>query len=372
MNNHAGRSNLNVPPAPLLNTLQAHADSKPILFHMPGHKGSIAIDAVLDVTELPFSGDLYRDTWGSDSPIRQAEALWANDFNTKYALFLTNGATQGIQAALYAMTTRSDTIILDECAHTAFGHVMTLLGLRAIVLPRDGGRISSVGLDKLLAAHPNCKLVCVTSPTYYGICCDIPALANVAHSHGTKLFVDAAHGAHFPYAGLGFPAENADCFVVSAHKTLRALGQSAVLFCQNDALYDTLRETTKIFGTSSPSYLLMASLDMARFHADTHRADWQTLVLNMQNAKYGVQNDDPTRLVAPVECGEMTAKTLREHYNFWVEAYDAQHIICIVTPGDDLAALDALQQCNIKATENRIKNVTHFPHSLPIHEEELL
>lgn len=114
----------------------------------------------------------------------------------------------------------------------------------------------------MLDQDPTIKTVCITSPTYCGLLSDIPAIAGVVHAHGGKLVVDGAHGAHLQFLGMD-AYRGADAVVVSAHKTLPAMGQAALLFT-NGIDPGQVRRTAAIYGTSSPSYPILASLDTAR------------------------------------------------------------------------------------------------------------
>ncbi len=337
---------------PLLSALHRYADSQPVRLHMPGHKGvdTLPLTAAWDVTELAATGDLYRDTTG---PIQQAEALWAQAFHMSHALFLTGGSSQGIGAALAALTAPGDTIALDSCAHLAFSHAMALLDLHPVRLPRATTQVGlpapldPAQLAQLLKKTPRCRCVCVTSPTYYGTGSDLSALAQVCHAHGARLFVDAAHGAHFPFAQLGTPFAAADVFVVSAHKTLNALGQSALLFCHDDGLAQRLRAATQLFGTSSPSYLLMASLDNARHWQLQHSAAWQKLRARLDALRAAhptafpplLPLDDPFRLVVHTLAlgftGREAAALWQQQLNLWPECCDDSFVVAITTAQDD-------------------------------------
>ena len=348
----------------MLSALMDFSRTRPVRMHIPGHKG---IDPfALDFTELPPTGDLYRDD-REDAPIRQAEAGGADVFGADVCCFLTGGSSQGIAAALAALTEPGGRILLDRCYHTAFTHAMAMLDLHPLPLARTFSPsglclpLPPADLDSGLRAHPDIKTVCITSPTYYGVLSDIPALADVCRRRNARLFVDAAHGAHFPWAGLGHPAQGADLFVCSAHKTLPALGQAALLFGratgpEGRALLSRLRRATSWFGTASPSYLLMASIDAAFDWLQTAGTGrWAQNLKTICNlrAKYDILSQetaisDPFRITARVAdwgySGHRAAEIWQTRFNLWPELADARQTVCVATAADgaeEFAVLDA-------------------------------
>ena len=215
--------------APLYNTLAARAAAGTLRMHMPGHKGKLAAPELLgaaeiDFTELDGTGDLYTGA----GPIAGAEALAASAWGAGRCFFLTGGSTQGVRAALALCARPGDTVLLDRGSHRSFFTGMALLGLEPEYISRPSGESVAAALD----IHNNIKTVCVTSPTYYGRVLDVGEIAAACRARGARLFVDEAHGAHFPFVGMGACAQGkgADVSVTSAHKTLPALGGAALLF----------------------------------------------------------------------------------------------------------------------------------------------
>ena len=260
--------------APLYNSLVAFANSDPLRLHMPGHKGRMTgvfqDVATVDFTELAPTGNLYT----GEGPIAEAESLFAQTAGAADSLFFSCGATQGIYTMLAAAVGQGSTLILDRNCHRSVYHGMALLDISPVYLQPSmleqyglPAPISPEQLEKALSGHPDAKAVFLTSPTYYGIRTDLRPLAEVCHSHGVFLLVDQAHGAHFPFVGLPSAVqEGADLAVVSAHKTLPALGSSSILYVGSAAPWDRihLKAMAQIFGTTSPSYPILASIDHAR------------------------------------------------------------------------------------------------------------
>nr|CRY96295.1 hypothetical protein [uncultured prokaryote] len=258
-------------PTPLYDALRRYADREPIRFHMPGHKGrsfppaELKWLASIDVTELPETGNLYE----AGEPFDSAQALWAELFGFEYCQFLTDGSTMGVHTGLALCCKPGDRVLIDRNCHRSAFNALALLDLEPVWLERPWlksenlpGPIPPGDVETALEKYPDIKTVCITSPTYAGVLSDIGAVSRMIHARGGKLFVDGAHGAHLPFLGLA-PFWGADCVVVSAHKTLPAMGQTALLFV-NGFEPELVRRTASIFGTSSPSYPMLASLDVVR------------------------------------------------------------------------------------------------------------
>lgn len=325
---------------------------------MPGHKGrplplsELAEAAALDFTELPPTGDLF----AGDGPIREAEALWAEAFRMDEALFLTGGSTQGVLSALTAACAPGERILLDRGCHRSAYNALALLDLKPAYLSRPWlagagttGPVSPRAVENALREHPEIKTVCITSPTYYGVLSDIPAIAAVVHQQGGALVVDAAHGAHLPFLG-DFDLAAADLAVVSAHKTLPALGQSAVLLARNSVSHGALRQAGSLYGSSSPSYLLMASLDACRAwmedegRAALERTARQTARLREEFPSLSPAHAplDPCRFVLRAGDGFGVQGRLQA-LGVYPEMADRGHVVFIPSPYDKETDFTALR-----------------------------
>ena len=335
-------------PTPLYDALRRFAAENPLLLNMPGHHGRVSpvenlADISIDFTETPRTGDLLG---GSGDAIEAAERLWAERFDFDSCLFLTGGSTQGNHTGLALLAGAGGGVAVDRGSHRSVFHAMALLDLTPHYLsrpwmPEEGicGAMDPEEVDALLTQHPEINTVCITSPTYYGVISDIPAIARVCHAHGAKLMVDGAHGAHLPFLGYeGFSA--ADVVVMSAHKTLPALGQTALLFA-NGYDMDALRRMGSVFGSSSPSYLMMASLDVAREWMETEGREAYTQAADIVENFRGVfpavcpgrLTLDPTRLV--IRCGDgFAAEEQLLRRGICPEMADSGHVVFIFTGAD--------------------------------------
>ncbi len=336
-------------PTPLYDALTAFANSRPLRFHMPGHKGKampapeFSPLAALDFTELPPTGDLFT----GEGPIREAEELWSAAFGMEQCLFLTGGSTQGVLTALTLACPPGSSLLVDRCCHKSVFHAMALLDLSPVYLERPWlsrpglpGPLSPQAVEKALDAHPEIQTLCITSPTYYGVLSDISALAALLHRRGGRLVVDAAHGCHLPFLGDRTLAQ-ADLVVSSAHKTLPALGQAALLFSARGYTHAQLRAAASLYGSSSPSYPLMASLDLCRAWMEDEGAALytaagaaaQVLRCRFPALTEGDAPLDPARFVLLCEDG-FACKARLEAGGIFPEMADRGHVVFIFTAAD--------------------------------------
>ena len=345
--------------APLYEALCALAEKNDLRMHMPGHKGKSASPffsvSAIDYTEIPTTGNLYT----GEGPIGQAEELAAKAWGAAHAYFLTGGSTQGIMTGLSLCAAPGSKILLDRNTHKSFFNGCALLDLRPVYLREP----TAEGVEKRLTAQKDIKAVCITSPTYYGVILDVAGIGAVCRRCGVKLLVDEAHGAHFPFVGRGPCAagRGADISVSSAHKTLPALGSSALLFTRDGFSPAAVREKMAMFGTSSPSYPILASIDWARAclegegGAEYRRAAEHTARLRKEINGRGVfhalwekdgQALDPTRLTVCTSVGGLlgtkAAEILQETYGIWPEMDNRDCVVCIITGNDSEEDLERL------------------------------
>jgi len=267
---------------PLLDALQDYAQRPHAAFYMPGHKQGQGVAEKLraawgsqvfraDLPELPELGSL----WPPEGAIQAAQKLAAAAFGAQQTWFLVNGSTAGIIAAILATCQTGDKIILPRSVHQSAIAGLVLSGaLPVFISPVYDSQVDmvyGVTSDAVAAAldqHPDAKAVMVVYPTYQGIGGDLEAIATVVHQHNLPLLVDEAHGAHFNFHP-DFPPpalrSGADLVVQSSHKTLGALTQGSMLHLQGNRV-DPIRvgQALELIQSSSPSHLLLASLDASR------------------------------------------------------------------------------------------------------------
>lgn len=349
-------------PTPLYDALKSYAAKNPARYHMPGHKGKFLPVpelmglAAIDVTELSPTGNLYT----AGAPFDEAQRLWAELFGFDYCQFLTGGSTMGIHTGLALCTRPGSRILIDRSCHRAAFHALALLDLEPVWLERPWlrsenliGPISPEMVEEKLKQHPDVKTVCITSPTYAGALSNIGAISRIVHAYGGKLFVDGAHGAHLPFLGLD-PFFGADAVVVSAHKTLPAMGQSALLFTAG-LEPDRVRQMASVYGSSSPSYPMMASLDAARewLAGEEGRHEYRRTACRVAELRqafpslcdrpYKGFSLDPCRFTLKVKDGSSFTRQLEER-GVYPEMEDGGHVVFICTAQDSDEDLDQLKQ----------------------------
>jgi arginine decarboxylase len=247
--------------------------------HMPGHAGGKGIGdmalqqlAQLDVTEVPGLGDLHI----LEGIMEEARVLLAQAYGAEQSLFLVNGASSGIHTMFMSLPP-GQRVLVPRNAHRSFYAGMILSGVEPLYIP---GRISteygwcmsvsSHDIINLLNAHPDVRSIFLTSPNYLGVSCDLKEIcARVRDlNRPISVFVDEAHGGHFPFhPAYPTPAlrAGADAVVNGLHKTLPVLNQGACLHVQDeDYFYRRILPAWSLLTTSSPSYPILASIDLAR------------------------------------------------------------------------------------------------------------
>lgn len=242
-------------------------------FHMPGHKrqmGKLGDPYKIDITEIQGFDDLHHPE--KDGILTKAQERAAKLYGAEETRFLINGSTAGILSAISGCTHLGGQFLMARNSHRSAYHGAGIRNLKLWHLyPQlldslwiNGGILSS-DVENLLKRHPGIEGVFITSPTYEGVCTDVKAIAGICHSHGVPLIVDQAHGAHFPFSKY-FPEDaikaGADIVIQSVHKTLPALTQTALLHVQGDLVdRERIRYYLSVYQSSSPSYVLMASID---------------------------------------------------------------------------------------------------------------
>ncbi|MEH2226545.1 aminotransferase class I/II-fold pyridoxal phosphate-dependent enzyme [Nostoc sp.] len=273
---------LNQNQIPLLDALKANSARPHAPFYTPGHKLGEGISQPLadllgkavfraDLTELADLDNLF----APQGVIQEAQQLAAEAFGASQTWFLVNGSTCGIEAAILATCGTGDKIILPRNVHSSAIAGLILSGAIPIFLHPEYDPVLDIAhsitpnaVQSALQQHPDAKAVLTVYPTYYGVCGNLSAIANITHEYNIPLLVDEAHGAHFAFhPKLPTPAlaAGADLTVQSTHKVLGAMTQASMLHVQGNRIdCDRISKALQLVQSTSPSYLLLASLDAAR------------------------------------------------------------------------------------------------------------
>lgn len=358
---------------PLIDALEALKHDR---YHMPGHKGVRPCgfpDAFeIDFTEISKTGNLFL----ADGPIFESETLYREYFGAKQCIYLTGGSTQGIFTAIFTLKPKK--MLCDRNSHKSLANALGLCNVTPVfVYPEINeefdvpDEISYQKIKEKLKENPDIEAVFITSPNYFGIYSDIEKIANACHEKGVPLIVDEAHGCHFPSICIkNAMMSGADIAITSAHKTTDSLGQGAVLLANDENL--PLRENSSIFGTSSPSYLIMASVEMGLkntyLYEKMPRKCLEIKEKIEKNTKFSVinhKNLDPCRLTINTKKLNITGvelhKVLEEKFGIIPEMSDYYNVVFIITPRDEKLEylLESLEKISDSLEKTDKKSVKH-------------
>jgi arginine decarboxylase len=387
------------PNAPYLEAVVAYAFRGTARYHVPGHKGGPGADPGLrkaigvDALAADVPQDIHGiDLGASPTPYERAERLAAEAFGAERSWFLTNGATQGNHALCLALAPLGGRIVAQRNSHTSLIDGLVLSGgVPSFVAPEYDAElgithaVTPEALEAALREAPDARAAFVVSPTYYGMAADLRALADVAHAAGVPLVVDQSWGPHFGFHEKLPPtamSQGADAMVTSTHKIAGSLTQSAMLHVGNRAdpgriALGPVGHAMRLLRSTSPSSLLLASLDSARRQLVLHgeqllhetleaievarrkllTIDGIELVDDSVVGRFGVAGYDPLRIVVDVRgtgrTGYEIADALRRSYDVHLEMPTQATIVFVLGLGDSAPALRRLAG-DIEETVKRV------------------
>jgi len=363
---------------PLIKAMTEYLQDDVYPLHTPGHKGGRCLDddfakllhagAKIDVSLMDELDDLHNPK----GVIAQAQKLAAKLYGSEACFWCVNGTTQAIQTMVISTVKKGDKVLVARNSHISVFNALILAGAEPVyVLPEYNTdfsiytQITASSVRDALMLDNSIKAVLITSPNYYGIVADVAAIAKVCHEFNVPLLVDEAHGAH-----LGFhdslPKSSlrcgADLVAQSTHKLLGALTQCSMLHVKSKLIdIQKVRDVIGILTTTSPNYLLMASLDAARAQMAENGSMYCERALNMANRlrntfraaglnvleEKNVNNFalDKTKVFVNLDSVEVSgvelAALLRKE-GIAVELADGRNILCLVTFSDENADFYAM------------------------------
>ncbi len=353
---------------PICDFVRAYAQRSTMRLHMPGHKGAPLLGMEhMDITEISGADSLYE----AEGIIAESEAHAGQHFGCR-TFYSTEGSSQCIRTMLYLLTLyarqigRKPVIAAGRNAHKTFLTAAALLDIEvAWLYPTEGGsylscELSAEVLDAHLKNAPEKPFaVYLTSPDYLGHIADIAALAAVCHRHDVLLAVDNAHGAYLRFLPQSrHPMDlGADICCDSAHKTLPALTGGAYLHLSDRmdrAVGAQVKNAMMVFGSTSPSYLILQSLDAVNRYLEQYPRRLGDFVAEVQRMKdalvrhgYTLYGDEPLKVtIAAKPCGytgTQMADYLRQH-NIEPEFADPDHLVLMLTPETGREALAQVTQ----------------------------
>ncbi|MCQ2552534.1 MAG: aminotransferase class I/II-fold pyridoxal phosphate-dependent enzyme [Clostridia bacterium] len=392
---------------PLFSAIREYDQRRPSYFRIPGHRYENGIDPLFreavgdgifgfDLTETPLTDDLHN----ASGAIKEAEELAAELWGADYTHFLVNGTTCGNETAVMTCCGGGRKMAIPRNAHKSALMGLILGGGNPVYImpglePTWGlhGGITPAQAEEMFEKNPDCKGLMVVSPTYFGVTSDIKGLAEVCHRHDAMLIVDEAHGAHcyfsdrLPVGGL---AAGADIVCQSIHKVTGSFGQSSMLHVKSNLVdRNHLEANLHLVQSTSPSYLLLTSLDMARHDMAQRGSKMIDEALSLaQDARErinkipgimcagreiignaGINDLDETRLTitaAPIGItGFDLKKMLFDEYNIDMEQANYHDSLAIVTFANQKEDLDHLVDA-LSDIAKRFKDGKELPKALPL------
>ena len=376
-----------------MKTLKQHLkEQNYIPMHMPGHKRNEEFSMLdgydIDMTEISGCDDLYH----AAGVLRDSMSRTAELYRCRRSFYLVNGSTCGILAGIHAVCSKNSKLILARNCHKSIYHAVELLELQPVYIYPETDEnwifsaISPSQIQKAAQEHSDAALIILTSPTYEGVCSNIQEICTIAHSYNIPVMIDAAHGAHLGFDSY-FPknpiALGADIAVESLHKTMPSLTQTALLHISGSRIDEaSVLRSLEVFQTSSPSYVLMASIDscitLITEQGPILFTRWREMLeefystIQLKNLKlYACPGRDKSKIV--ILCGQaglsgmQCAALLRKKYHIEIEMAAPGYVTALSGLGEKrenlLALKAALEEIDASCSPCRF-SVPPWPHEV--------
>ena len=366
-------------------------------FHMPGHKrnknfAGINMPFEIDITEIDGFDDLHHPK----DLILEGQKRASEIYESDSTYYVVNGSTTGLLSAVLGCTKKGDRILIARNCHKSVYHGIYMNELRPVyVYPSFdqntelNGEIRSSEVEAILEKYDDIKAVVITSPTYDGVISDVEAIAEAAHKKNIPLIVDEAHGAHFgfhPYFPERANNLGADVVINSLHKTLPALTMCGLIHINGKlANKKKIEKYLHIIQTSSPSYILMASIDSCiRFlknDKDKYFNEYVNLLDNTRNKLKALKNlklietdnFDRSKILISVKntnlSGNELSSILLEKYHLQMEMAAGTYILAMTTVADTKEGMERLVKALKEIDETVSISKKTFDFNLPVLEQ---
>ncbi|WP_068672521.1 aminotransferase class I/II-fold pyridoxal phosphate-dependent enzyme [Oceanobacillus sp. Castelsardo] len=385
---------------PLFSGLLNHINNNPVPFHIPGHKSGNAIEPSFRnfLGENTFKMDLINiqpldDLHHPHGIIKKAQDLAAKAFGADYTFFSVQGTSGAIMAMILSVCNPGDKIIVPRNVHKSITSAIIFAGASPVFIHPEldetlgiSHGITPSAVNNALKLHPDAKGVLVINPTYFGIAGDLEKIVSIAHQYNVPVLVDEAHGVHIHFHQDLPPSAmqaGADIAATSVHKLGGSLTQSSVLNLKGTRIsHERVQTILSMLTTTSTSYILLASLDVARkqlaidgfqmIEKAIRLANYaRTEINNKLSYIYCVGEEilgteatfkyDPTKLIISIKklgiTGYDAEVWLRENYRIEVELSDLYNILCIITPGDNEETIQILLEALRKLESENLNYV---------------
>lgn len=369
---------------PLFDALMEYVNRDTIPFHVPGHKKGVGMDEEfkkfigenplkIDVTVFKLVDSLHHPT----GPIKKAQELAADAYGSEASFFSIHGTSGAIQAMVMSVVNDGDKIIIPRNVHKSITSGIILSGAIPVYMQPELDKkvgiahgVTPETVEATLKSNPDAKAVLIINPTYYGVATNIKKIAEIVHSYNIPLIVDEAHGPH-----LGFNSKlpmsaieaGADICSQSTHKIIGAMTQCSLLHvCTNRIDVHKVQQILSLLQTTSPSYVLMASLDCARRQIALHGEELLDKAIELANyarkeinkiegfycfgdeifGRPGCYAMDPTKIT--ITCRDLgitgydLEMILADKYHIQMELADLYNVLAVGSFGDTRESIDAL------------------------------
>jgi Arginine/lysine/ornithine decarboxylases len=369
---------------PLFDALMEYVNRETIPFHVPGHKKGEGIDEEfknfigqnpfkIDVTVFKLVDSLHHPT----GPIKKAQKLAADAYGSDASFFSIHGTSGAIQAMIMSVVSAGDKIIIPRNVHKSITAGIILSGAIPVYMQPELDKkvgiahgVTPETVEKTLKENPDAKAVLIINPTYYGVATDIKKIADMVHSYDIPLIVDEAHGPHLGFNDklpLSAMQAGADICAQSTHKIIGALTQCSLLQVRSERVdINRVQQILSLLQTTSPSYILMASLDCARRQIALNGEELLDKTIELSNyarneinkipgfycfgkeilGNDGVYALDPTKIT--ITCRDLGITgydldmILSNKYYIQVELSDLYNILAVGSFGDTKENIDSL------------------------------
>ena len=386
--------------------MRKYSEDGALAFHTPGHKQGLGAHPLLkelitteglrqEVSLMEELDDLH----DPKSCIKEAQQLAADLWNADKAFFIVNGTTSAVQAMIVSTLNPGDLVLVPRNAHRCVMSGLILSGARPIYLTPEFDSEFEISLNltvdtirEAIEKYPQAKALIIVSPNYYGIAADLVTIANLLHEHEMLLLVDEAHGAHLKFSDklpMSAIDAGADLAAQSTHKLLGSLTQTSMLMLKSNLVdVERVKRTVSLLQTTSPNYLLLASLDIARLQMQESGTELIERAINLSQHLRSEINDmiglktfdsvdgfdlDFTKVTINVRdlgiTGLEAEKILRYKYKIQCELSDMNNLLFLITFADNIQILNKLifnlnnLLLNNKLTFTSNNFNSHIPHS---------
>lgn len=370
--------------APLLEALVHYVAEETLPFHTPGHKqGKGMATPFTDVMghamlryDLSLMSELD-DLYQPQGCIAESQQLAAKLYGSDYSFFVVNGTTGGIQAMILAIVGPGDKILVPRNSHRSIMSGIIMSGARPVyIYPEFDDElglamgVTPAAVAEALRQNPDARGVLIINPTYYGVAADLAAIVEIVHQYNLPVIVDEAHGPHLKFSDK-LPIQaldaGADICAQSTHKILGAMTQGSIVHCRAGRIdIARLKTMLQLVQSTSPNYILLASLDSARMQMGTeghcligrtiNLAEYLRREINKipglfcfgseRSGRPGIYSVDPTKVTVTVKglglTGIAAEKILRSQYKIQVELCDLFNVLFLITLGDSQTTVDQL------------------------------